>query len=116
MEDKEKEFEQLWLKNKKRLLSKDREYQDAIATYGMTSGADWLLFGIPVASGIVCVEVMPIQSEVLRWIVSVAITVVVFAVCVWVKSLSHPHRAIGDIESDIRKRCFEIFQKTGKLE
>jgi hypothetical protein len=116
MENKEKDFEQLWLENKKRLLNKDKEYRDAVATYGMSSGADWLLFGIPVATGIVCVEMLPISSEVLRWVVSVAITIVVFALCVWVKSLSNPHRAIADIEKDVKKRCHEQFLKTGKLE
>ena len=116
MENKEKEFEQLWLENKTRLLNEDKEYRDAIATYGMTSGADWLLFGIPVATGIVCVECLPFQSEILKWVVSVVITVVVFAICVWVKSLSNPHRAIEDIEKDVKQRCFENYQKTGRID
>lgn len=116
MENKEKEFERYWLENKKRFLNEDQEYQDAIATYGMTSGADWLLFGIPVATGIVCVETLPFQSEILKWVVSVVITVVVFAVCVWVKSLSNPHRAIEDIEKDVKQRCYENYLKTEKME
>jgi len=109
------EFEQRWLENKKRLLNEDAEYRDAIATYGMTSGADWLLFGIPVAVGIVCVETLPLMSELLKWVVSVVATVIVFAICVWVKSLSNPHRAIEDIEADVKRKAFEQFQKTGKI-
>ena len=116
MENKEKEFERLWLENKKRLLNEDQEYKDATATYGMTSGADWLLFGIPVATGIICVDILPFQSEVLRWIVSIIVTILVFAVCVWVKSLSNPHRAIEDIEKDVKRRCYENYMKTGKMD
>lgn len=116
MENKEKEFERLWLENKKRLLNEDQEYKDATATYGMTSGADWLLFGIPVATGIICVDILPFQSEVLRWIVSIIVTILVFAVCVWVKSLSNPHRAIEDIEKDVKRRCYENYMKTGKID
>ena len=115
MDNKEKEFEALWQKHKTRLLMDDTEYKEAIGAYNLKTGADWLLFGIPVVAGIVSVEYIPIQHEILRWIASVAIIVVVFAVCVWIKSLSHPHRAIGDIEADIKRRHYQEFLKTGKI-
>ena len=114
--DKEKEFEVLWQKQKGRLLMDDREYKEAIGAYNMTSGADWLRFGIPVVAGIVSVEYIPISHEILRWVASVVIIVVVFAICVWIKSLSHPHRAIEDIEADVKRRAYQEYLKTGRLE
>ena len=115
MKTQDPRFEQLWQENKSRLLMEDEEYKSAISSYTMTSGADWLLFGIPVVAGIVSIEFIPISHEILRWIASILITIVVFAICVYVKSLNNPHRAVGDIESDIKKRAYEHYQKTGEL-
>lgn len=101
--------------HKHHLLMEDREYKEAVGTYEMKSGADWLLFGIPVAAGIVSVEYIPITHELLRWIVSILITVVVFVACVYVKSLSNPHRAISDIEADVKRRAYQKYLDTGEL-
>ena len=115
MEEKDKTFENWWMANKQRVLSEDREYSDAIGTYKMTSGADWLLFGIPVVTGILCIEYVPIESEVLRWAVSFLAALLVSVACVYVKSLSNPHRPISDIEADVKKRCLDEYRRTGVL-
>lgn len=101
------EFELKWLENKKRLLNEDPEYKKAVKGYQMKSGADWLLFGIPVVAGIVSMQVIPIQSEILRWVVCIAITILAFVLCVMVKSISNPHRAIEDIEADVKERYYQ---------
>jgi len=113
--DKEKEFEELWQKNKSRLLMDDDEYREAIEAYSMKSGADWLLFGIPVVAGIVSVEYIPISHEILKWLASVLVIIIAFAICVWLKSLSNPHRSIGDIEADVKLRQRTAFMQTGHL-
>lgn len=84
----EEEKEELWLKNKPRLLRENKEYQEALQAFKMKSGADWLLFAIPVAAGIVFINSVPITPEWLLWIATVGVAVVVFAICVFVKSLS----------------------------
>ena len=109
-----KDFDEYWKENKHRLLMEDDEYRKAVEGYSMTSGADWLLFGIPVAAGIVSVQFIPIAHEILKWLASVLVTIVVFALCVYVKSLSNPHRPLSDIEADVRKRHFEKYQKGEK--
>ena len=101
--------------NKQRVLSEDREYSDAVGTYKMTSGADWLLFGIPVVTGTLCIEYVPIARAALRWVVSFLAAVLVSVACVYVKSLSNPHRPIGDIEADVKKRCLDEYRRTGVL-
>ena len=109
-----KEFEEYWKTNKHRLLMEDDEYRKAVSGYSMSSGADWLLFGIPVAAGIVSVQFIPIAHEILKWLASVAITIIVFVLCVYVKSLSNPHRPLSDIEADVKKKQLELFLKQSK--
>ena len=107
------EFELKWLENKKRLLNEDPEYKKAVEAYQMKSGADWLLFGIPVVVGIVCMQIIPIQHEILLWVVSIAITILAFVLCVMVKSMMNPHRAIEDIEADVKERYYQQLNQKG---
>ncbi len=109
MKVEDKEFEEWWDANKQRLLNENEEYRNAVSTYGLSSGADWLLFGIPVATGILCIQNIPIANELLRWLASIIITVIVFAICVYVKSLSNPHRPIGDIEADVKRQSYKRY-------
>lgn len=109
------EFDDWWIANKTWVLMEDREYREAVETYKMKSGADWLLFGIPLVAGIVSLNYLPIRHEVLKFLAAVAITIAVSVVCVYIKSLTNPHRAIADIEKDVRKRTLEEYEKTGKF-
>jgi lipopolysaccharide export LptBFGC system permease protein LptF len=102
MTDDEKEA--LWLKNKPRLLKESKEYQEALQAFKMSSGADWLLFAIPVAAGIVFINSVPIHPEWLLWLCTVGVAVVIFAICVFVKSLTISGRLPTEIEKDIKER------------
>ncbi len=115
MDTRDQKFEQYWNGHKTSILMKDDEYRAAVETYKISSGSDWLLFGIPVVAGIVSMQYIPIEKEILRWIASILITVVVFVICVYVKSLSNPHRAISDIEADVKRKAYEEYLSTGKL-
>ena len=115
MDTRDPKFEQYWNGHKTSILMKDDEYRAAVETYRMRSGSDWLLFGIPVMAGIVSMQFIPIEHELLRWVASILITIVVFVICVYVKSLSNPHRAISDIEADVKKKAYEEYLSTGRL-
>lgn len=69
------------------ILEKNDEYRRAKENFKIHSGADLILFGIPVVAGIVSINNVPLQNELLKWIVSAVITIVCFALSVWVKSL-----------------------------
>ena len=114
MKKEEKDLETLWQAKKQRLLMEDEEYRAAVSTYDMKSGADWLIFGFPVAAGIVSVEYIPIRHELLKWCASIAVTVIMFVISVYIKSLSNPHRAISDIEADVKKKYYDKFLKGEK--
>ena len=66
----DKDFESYWQKNRLQILKHNDSYNKATQGYKMTSGADYLLFGIPVATGIICIDYLPLQNEILKWICS----------------------------------------------
>ena len=74
----DKEFETYWKENRMTILDKNDEYRHAKENFKIHSGADLILFGI---------NNMPLQNELLKWVVSAVITIVCFALSVWVKSL-----------------------------
>lgn len=41
---------------------------------------------IPVTIGIVAVDLIPVDSEILRWILSAIITVIAFAICLMISN------------------------------
>ncbi len=104
----DEKFEVLWQKNRKSLLSEDREWQQLQQSYKVSSGADMLLFGIPAVAGIVSFNYVPLSGELLKWIVSAVVTVLCFVLCVFVKSLFSPTLSASEIEkrvkTDYRKR------------
>ena len=106
MED--KKFEELWQKNKMLLLREDKEWQQLQDSFKMSSGADWLLFAIPAVAGIASFNYIPLEKELLKWIVSAIITILCFVGCVFVKSLTTPVKSADEIEkrvkADYRKR------------
>ena len=83
----DKEFETYCKENRMTILDKNDEYRHAKENFKIHSGADLILFGIPVVAGIVSINNVPLQNELLKWIVSAVITIVCFALSVWVKSL-----------------------------
>ena len=62
----DEKFEVLWQKNRKSLLSEDREWQQLQQSYKVSSGADMLLFGIPAVAGIVSFNYVPLSGELLK--------------------------------------------------
>ncbi len=62
-------------------------YELCTMDYKMKSGADWILFGIPVVAGIVSFDYLPIEHELLKWLASAGITILCFAISVWIKEV-----------------------------
>jgi hypothetical protein len=110
------QFEQLWSERRMQLLRRDSEYREAAEQFKMTSAADVLLFVIPVIVGIVSIDYLPLQSELLRYFVSAVITVAAFVLCVWAKSLAlGGSRSVADIERRVKERCYREYMEKGYL-
>ncbi len=100
------------MRNRKQLLAENEEYKQTLDGYKMKTGADWILFAIPVVAGIVSFNYIPIANELLRWLASVGVTVMVFAVCVFIKSTTIPGRTLEEIEKDVKKHYFTQLDNT----
>ena len=106
----EKEFEKHWQANRQHLLAKDPEWKALQESYKMQNGADWLLFAIPAVAGVASFNYIPVERELLKWIVCALITIVCFALCVLVKSLTSGINSADEIE----RRVKEDYRKTLK--
>lgn len=83
----ENEFEAYWKANRLTILAHSDEYRRAKEEFKVHSGADLILFGIPVVAGIVTMNNLTVQNELLRWLISAAVTILCFAASVWIKSM-----------------------------
>lgn len=104
----ESEFERYWKAHRKEILSKSQEYKDAQESFKLHNGFDWLMLGLPAIVGIVFVNNSPFHSELLSWLVSAILTILCYAICIWIKSLITGNVSPGEteerIKSDYRKR------------
>ena len=100
----EKEFEIYWKENRESILSSSEEYRLAQENFKLKSGADWLLFGIPIVAGIVFMNNCNLGNELLGWLVSAIVTIACFAVCVWIKGLITGKGSPDEVEETIRNR------------
>lgn len=103
-------FEQYWIKNRLRLLNDNQEFREAIEGYKMKSGADWLLFAMPVVAAILVFDWNPFGRELLNWIVSALVAIISFAACVAVKSWLSGGRPVSEIEADIKEQARQEFE------
>lgn len=99
----EKEFDVYWTQNRERILKDNPDYARAKDSFKMKSGADWLLYAIPVVTGILFLENFTYFGELLRWVLSAVVTVVAFVLCVWVKSVTQGSQSPEEVEADIRR-------------
>lgn len=100
----EKEFEEYWKANRESILSKDEEYRRAKDNFKMSNGSDMLLFGLPIVAGIVFMNNVHLGNELLNWIASAAVTIVCFAICVWIKSLITGSGSPDEVETRIKEK------------
>lgn len=112
----EKDFETLWREQKKDILMANEEYRQIIDSYKMRSGADWLLFAFPIVVAIVILEWMPTSKELLNWFIAAIAAIITFVVCVWVKTLITGNRSLDEVEKEVKERCRENYEKTGKMQ
>ena len=110
-QEKETSFEQYWQENRQRLLRQNREYNETLESYKMHSGADWLLFAIPVVAALLVFDWHPFASELLCWIVSALVAIVCFALCVAVKSYTSHARPLSEIEAEVKEQARKTFEQ-----
>lgn len=103
----EEQFEEYWYKNKKRLLNENAEYVRATEGIKLSSGADWLLYGLPVVVGIAFMEQGFVSNELANYALSAVITIACFMLCVFIKSLITNTPSLTDIEKKTKQELYE---------
>ena len=103
------DFEAYWQAHRKSLLEADDEYKNALQGYKLTSGADWLLFALPVVVAIVVLDFSPFQGEFLNWAAGALAAIVTFVACVAIKTATSGTRSLSDIEADVKRRAQQDF-------
>lgn len=107
----EKEFEDYWRMNRNTILGNDKSYLEAKANFKMHSGADWILFGIPIVAGIVFMNNTPFHNELFSWVASAVVTILSYAICVWLKSIitgtKSPDETEREIKEEMKKRMLK---------
>lgn len=100
----EKEFETYWKAHRNEILNKDSDYIRAKEEFKMHNGADLLLFGLPIVAGIVFMNYIQFDREILSWLSSAAVTIITYVICVWVKGMISGVGSPDEVESRIKAR------------
>lgn len=111
------EFEKYWEANRERILNSNSEYINARDRYKSMSGADYLLYAIPVVAGIVFMDYCKfIEQELLKWLVGAVVVIVCFVVCVWIKVLYSGNKSPLEIENKIKMQVRDQLLKESDSE
>lgn len=107
-------FERYWQQNRQRLLQENPDYRAVVDGYKMRTGADWLLFAMPVVAALLVFDWSPFQRELLNWLLSAFVAIVSFALCVAVKSWLSGARPLSEIEAEVKEQARSEFEKSSK--
>ena len=100
----EEEFNSWWKENRRELLRADKEYTERENSYKIKSGADLLLFAIPVVAGIMFLESGLVKHEMLNWLCAAGVVIVTFLISAFIKSQMIPGDSLYDFEQRLRQQ------------
>lgn len=113
----EKEFEEFWQINKKRLIDQAPHdlAEERRNTTRLNTAGDWLLLIFPFAAMVVFLDRQFIQHELLNFIASIAVGVAFMGIGEMIKPYVTGKRRAGDIDADIKTYYYEKYKREGKL-
>jgi hypothetical protein len=84
-------------------------------SYKMNTGADRLLFAIPVVAAFVVINIGLFRKELLNWVVGAVTAIVIFVVSVWIKTLMSGNRSLEVVEKEVKEIMWRKYKDTGSL-
>lgn len=108
-------FEVWWQQNRKQILISNEEYCKIMNSYKMNTGADRLLFAIPVVAAFVVINIGLFRKELLNWVVGAITAIVIFVVSVWIKTLMSGNRSLEVVEKEVKEIMWRKYKDTGSL-
>lgn len=100
----DEEFEQLWQKNRDQVLAHDDEYQRIVNGYKRGSTINWIIIIGGAVVGSSLPDFLPIQSNVLKWIIAIVAGIIVIAVGLWIRSLFISPKTAEEVEKEVKER------------
>ena len=112
-----KEFEKYWSENRDAIIkSAPCVLREERANNGkMNTAGDWLLFIVPMLAGIGFFNTKLITSEMVNFLVGLAIVVVCYVVVMLIRPYVTGKRSIADIDADIKAYAYTVYEKEHAL-
>ena len=107
----DKEFQQIWQKNRKAILSHDEEYQRIQNGYKQGSIVNWIIIIGGAAVGSSLPDFLPIQSAPLKWVLAIAAGIIVIVVGLWIRSLFISTKTADEVEKEIMESYRNTLQE-----
>lgn len=118
--EKNLEFEEYWLSHEKELILRapKKLQDDMLEATKLTTATDWVFFILPICAGVIIQPFIKLKSEILSWLISVVVIVVIFVALQILKPYVSKKKSSGEAMEAIKQFYWERYQKYGidKLE
>ena len=113
----EKEFEDYWEANQKRLIDQAPSHlaEERRNSSKMNTAGDWLLLAFPVVAMIIFMNQHFIHDELPNFICGVIVCIVFIVIGEMIKPYVTGKRRVGDIDQDIKQYYYDQYKHKGKL-
>lgn len=111
----DKEFEDYWYRHSNRLiLNAPKDLHEAyVESTKLHTVADWVCFVLPIGVGIVMQPLLPFDSEILSWGVTVLVVVLLFVLMQYVNSRVQKKKTLVEAIDDIKKFYYKRYKEKG---
>ncbi|MGI6241988.1 MAG: hypothetical protein ACOYJK_00380 [Prevotella sp.] len=111
----EKEFENYWKHHQSALIQRAPQAlkEERTNTGKMNTAGDWILFAVPIVAMVAFMNYGFFAKEMVNFLVSLIIGVVCFILSMLLKPYVTGKRNVVDIDEDIKRYFYQIYQKEG---
>lgn len=112
----DKEFEDYWKIHRSRLVKQAPSWlaEERQRSLGMNTMGDWILLPLPIVAMLWLLGNPIVESEMLNFIIVLAVGVVVTVVCQMLKPYVTGKRSVSDIDNDIKQYFYQRYLEERK--
>lgn len=100
----DEDFEKRWQQDREQVLAHDEEYQRIVNGYKQGSAVNWIIIIGCAVGGSTLTDYLPIESTLLRWILSIAAGVLAIGIGLWIRSLFISTKTANEVEQEVKER------------
>lgn len=111
----DRDFEAYWNQNHKRLIlnAPKKMRDDYLDSTKMNSVLDWVCFVVPIGVGIMVQPVLPLQSEILSWAITVVVVIMLFVFMQILKPVIQRKKSTIQVVDKIKQYYYERYKEKG---